>query len=52
MKNYEVGIVIAAIIIIGWFYFQNQSTAIPANPTNAASPGYTSGPSWFGGPVG
>jgi hypothetical protein len=51
MKNYEVGIIIAAILIIGYMMYANTSAPQTANPTNASSPGYTSGPSWFGGPL-
>jgi hypothetical protein len=54
MKNYEVGIIIVAVAIIGFLWWQNQGTDTPLNPVNSGSPGYpayTSGPSWFGGPV-
>jgi hypothetical protein len=39
MKNYEVGIIVAAIVIIGFIWWQSQSATV-ANPTNATSPGY------------
>lgn len=42
MKNYETGIIIAVIVVLGYMWWKNSQTAV-ANPTNAASPGYRQG---------
>jgi hypothetical protein len=43
MKNYEVGIIIAVILVIGYAWYKSQQSATPVNPVNAASPGYKAG---------
>ncbi len=40
MKNWEVGIIIVAVFIVGWMWYQQHSAATTANPTNATSKGF------------
>jgi hypothetical protein len=49
MKPYEVGIIVAAIIVIGYIWY-TKTPGQTANPTNAKSPGYINqGPVCGGG---
>jgi predicted negative regulator of RcsB-dependent stress response len=42
MKNYEVGIIVAVLILLGYMWYTKSQTQT-ANPTNANSPGYKAG---------
>lgn len=43
MKNYEVGIIIAVLLVIGYMWY-TSAPSTPVSPVNAASPGYKVGP--------
>jgi len=40
MKNWEVGIIIVAVLIVGYMWYQKYSSTATANPTNATSKGF------------
>jgi uncharacterized membrane protein YukC len=40
MKNWEVGIIIVAVVIVGYLWYQKYSSTTTSNPTNATSKGF------------
>jgi len=40
MKNWEVGIIIVAVTIVGYMWYQKHTSTATVNPTNATSKGF------------